>query len=317
MDEFGLIDRYFKPLGATRADVRVGIGDDAAVIETPADLLAVAVDTLVADVHFPADLPPEHVGYRAVAVNLSDLAAMGATPCHATLALTLPEADPAWLEGFARGMGEALAPARVALVGGDTTRGPLTVTVQLTGIFEGAPLRRDGGAPGDLIAVSGTLGDAAAGLDVIRAGRPSGNAQATLARRFERPQPRLELARIVRPFARAAIDVSDGLLADVGHLAACSSCAAEIGLERLPLSAELETVCGRQRGLAYAASGGDDYELVFALDSGSAAAALEAAAALGIRLTEIGRLREGAGVRLLGPGHEELTNAPDGYRHFS
>lgn len=317
MDEFGLIERYFAPLGEVEADdVLLGIGDDAAVLEAGDGRLAVAVDTLVAEVHFPRDTPPEDIGYRAVAVNLSDLAAMAAEPRFATLALTLPAVDAGWLERFARGFGEACAEHDVVLVGGDTTRGPLTVTVQLIGRLTHAPLTRGGGAPGDVLAVSGTLGDGAGALACAPGAVDTPAARHLLAR-FRRPSARVALARALRACANAAIDVSDGLLADVRHLAGRSGCGADVERERLPVSEQLVSLFGRERALDLAAGGGDDYELVFAIPPAAMGEAASAARALGIPLTTVGTLRPGAGVRLLDGQGRALEGTPAGYRHFA
>lgn len=317
MDEFGLIERYFAPLGEVEADdVLLGIGDDAAVLEAGDGRLVVAVDTLVADVHFPRDTPPEDIGYRVVAVNLSDLAAMAAEPRFATLALTLPAADAGWLERFARGFGEACGEHGVVLVGGDTTRGPLTVTVQLIGRLAHAPLTRGGGAPGDVLAVSGTLGDGAGALACAPDKADTAAARYLLAR-FRRPSARVSLARALRACAHAAIDVSDGLLADVRHLAGRSGCGADVERERLPLSEQLVSLFGRERALDLALGGGDDYELVFAIPPAAMGEATSAARELGIPLTTVGTLRPGAGVRLLDRQGRALEGTPAGYRHFA
>ncbi|MGH8179387.1 MAG: thiamine-phosphate kinase, partial [Steroidobacteraceae bacterium] len=211
LSEFELIDRYFRGCGAKRADVRLGVGDDAALLECPAgaDLVA-AIDTLVDGVHFPHGSPPASIGHRALAVNLSDLAAMGARPAWALLALTLPRVDEAWLSEFAAGMAALARAHDVALVGGDTTSGPLCVTVQALGyVPRSTALLRSGSAAGDALFVSGTPGDAAAGLGVEQ-GRVSaaGQAAAYLRERFLYPAPRLALGERLRGYASACIDVS-------------------------------------------------------------------------------------------------------------
>ena len=313
MDEFELIDRYFRRGGGR--GVAVGVGDDAAVLEPPAGrALVAAVDTLVAGVHYPDDLPPADVGYRALAVNLSDLAAMAATPAWMTLALTLPRVDAGWLEDFASGLFEAAGEFEVALVGGDTTRGEQTVvSVQLLGhAAPGKALLRSGCHPGDLLYVSGHPGDAAAGLDCWRAGRRDG----PLVERFRRPRPRVALGQAAAGIASAAIDISDGLAADLGHVLAASGCAAELDLADLPLSAALLAEFGEQRGREYALGGGDDYELCLAVPPGADAAFREAAAASDTPVAAIGRVREGAGLSLAANGVPAAV-APRGYRHFA
>ncbi|MEQ8232589.1 MAG: thiamine-phosphate kinase [Gammaproteobacteria bacterium] len=319
MDEFELITRCFAPLGTDARDVVLGIGDDAAVLAVPpGHTLAVAVDTLVNGVHFPADIAPADLGYRVAAVNLSDLAAMGAEPRWATLALTLPAAEPAWVETFAGGLADACAPHGVALVGGDTTRGPLCVTVQLMGLLERAPLTRAGAQAGDVVLVSGSLGDARAALDCLDAavtGRANDDVTALRARYF-RPAARVALGRALAPLAHAAIDVSDGLLADLGHLAQASNVAITVRLDQLPLSAALVRHCAREQALEYAASGGDDYELALCVPRSACAAARAAAARLGVPLTAIGEVTAGRGVRCLDADGAERRFAAGGYRHF-
>jgi thiamine-monophosphate kinase len=269
LNEFELIDRYFRSLGAARADVRLGVGDDAALLECAADRqLVAAIDTLVESVHFPAGSPAASVGHRALAVNLSDVAAMGAEPAWALLALTLPRPDERWLEEFARGFATLARQFRVALVGGDTTRGPLTITVQILGWVErGTALKRSGGSAGDVLLVSGTPGDAAAGLALEQSRLPIEEAAvgAQLRQRFLFPTPRLALGRRLRDYASGCIDVSDGTLADAGRLAAASGCGAVLDYDQLPLSDALLRAVGPERARELALTGGDDYELLFSV----------------------------------------------------
>jgi len=315
MDEFALIARYFAALGDAGADVLCGIGDDAALLEPTSPRLAVVVDTLVEHVHFPSAMQPADLGFRVAAVNLSDLAAMGARPRYATLALTMPSADEDWIAAFAQGLGEALQPAGVALVGGDTTRGPLTVTVQLIGLQEGPALRRSGAQPGDLVCVSGTLGDARAALDLLAVG-PVDDDQRALLQRYRRPQARLALGQALGPIAHAAIDVSDGLVADLGHIAAASAVAITIELERLPLSRALLRHCSRAQALAHAAGGGDDYELAVTVAPSRLGDAQAAAAQCGVPLSVIGQVGAGRGLRCVDGAGRDCTAAYVGYRHF-
>ncbi len=321
MDEFELIARYFAPLQGEGDDLVVGQGDDGAVIAAGSSRLVVVVDTLVAGVHFPLSSPPHAIGYRAGAVNLSDLAAMGSSPRWATLALTLPEADPHWLAEFSSGLAAALQPAATRLIGGDTTRGSLTVTVQLIGLLDGEPLTRAGAQPGDLICVSGTLGDACAGLAVHAEPPAVGSEQMSrdwLVQRFYYPQPRLALGQVLRDLAHAAIDISDGLLADLGHIARSSACAAEIDLDAVPLSAAHLAVCGREQALRNALTGGDDYELVFTLPPSALAALRQQAVELCVDITVIGRIETGSGLHSrAASGAATAVLAASGYRHFS
>src|SRR5215469_8654765 len=268
LSEFDLIERYFRGCGARRADVRVGVGDDAAILEFPAGSeLVAAVDSLVAGVHFPHGSPPASVGHRALAVNLSDLAAMAARPAWALLALTLPQADESWLAEFAAGMAALARAHEVALVGGDTTSGPLCVTMQVLGhVPRSAALLRSGGRPGDALFVSGTPGDAAAGLGVEQGKLAAvGEAAKYLRERFLYPAPRVALGECLRRYASACIDVSDGLLADADKLARASGCGAQIAYEQVPVSEPLLHAVGEERARELALTGGDDYELCFSV----------------------------------------------------
>ncbi len=266
LSEFALIDRFFRKAGAMRADVQLGVGDDAALLQCPpgAQLVA-AIDTLVAGVHFPQGSPPASIGHRALAVNLSDLAAMGARPAWALLALTLPAVNDSWLEEFAEGLGALARDHNVALVGGDTTSGPLTVSIQILGhVAKSTAVLRSGGRPGDRVFVSGTPGDAAAGLAVEQSKLPaSADSDGYLRNRFLYPSPRVALGDCLRGYATACIDVSDGLLGDAGKLARASGCGVEINYSDVPVSEELVNAVGEQRARELALTGGDDYELCF------------------------------------------------------
>jgi thiamine-monophosphate kinase len=270
VNEFELIDRYFRELGATRSDVHLGVGDDAALLEcAPGRQLVAAADTLVDAVHFPPGSPAASVGHRALAVNLSDLAAMGAEPAWALLALTLPRPDERWLEEFSRGFATLARRFDVALVGGDTTSGPLCITVQILGSVErGTALKRSGGSAGDVLLVSGTPGDAAAGLQVEQARLKVEDAHCDreLRDRFLFPSPRVSLGRRLRGYASACIDVSDGLLGDAGKLARASGCGAVLDYDQLPLSRALVAAVGSERARELALTGGDDYELLFSVN---------------------------------------------------
>src|SRR5258705_3476451 len=249
MGEADIIERYFRHLGAVRTDVVLGIGDDAALLRpAPGCELVQSTDSLIEQVHFPAGSAARSLGHRALAINLSDLAAMGATPAWALLSLTLPRLDEAWLGEFAVGFARLAREHSVALVGGNLSRGPLAITVQLSGqVPQGMALRRSGGRPGDEIWVSGSLGDAAQGLALRLAGESRAAAlsaeaadlRASLCARFEYPTPRVDLGVALRRLASACIDLSDGLLADLPRLAAASGCGAELEIDRLPLSAAL------------------------------------------------------------------------------
>ena len=318
MTEFELIEQVFAPLGRARPDVALGIGDDAALLRPPAgELLVACVDTLVAGVHFPPEMRAVDIGYRAAAVNLSDLAAMGAQPRWATLALTLPAVRPVWLRQFAQGLRMALATHEVALVGGDTTRGPLTISLQLLGsVPDGLALTRGGSRVGDAVFVSGTLGDSAAGLSLLGTAVPARSPAAWLTGRFRRPTPRLALGRALRGHASACIDVSDGLLADAGHLAERSAVQLRLWADALPRSTALLGLFDPDTALGWAATGGDDYELCFTVPPTSVAVVEGLQRRLSCRLTQIGEVRAGAGVVLYGSDGSQCHWPNLGYRHF-
>lgn len=319
MDEFDLIGRYFEPLQLTDSNIKLGIGDDAAIVDlTGNHSITTAVDTLVEGVHFPIGMEASAIGYRSLAVNLSDFAAVGATPKYATLALTLPAIDPEWLQAFADGVGQALREADISLIGGDTCEGALTITIQLIGTIDGAPMRRQDAKAGDILLVSGTLGDARAGLELMKSldGIAESNRKA-LIERFKRPQARLTLGAEVRSYANAAIDLSDGLLADVGHVMASSGCSAEIEVDRLPISNEIRAVFGRERALEYAIAGGDDYELVLTVPPRYLDRVMQISTDVSVSLTAVGRVIEGSGVVCLDGEGQQLSIELKGYRHFT
>jgi len=314
LGEFELIARYLsRPVA--RRDVLVGVGDDAALLEVPAgQALAAATDTLVEGRHFLPDAPPESVGHQALAVNLSDLAAMGAEPAWALLALSLPEPDTHWLEGFARGFHALADRAGLTLVGGDTVRGPRVVTVQVLGFVPaGLALRRDGARPGDVLYASGSLGDAAAGLKLLRDGRRA-DTDSSLVRRYRFAEPRLALGMALRGVASAAIDVSDGLLGDLGKLCDASGVGAILELEQLPLSRALLASFDATQAERFALGGGDDYELAFAVPRAAVSEMETSLATIG-RITRIGEIVTGHGVRCQRAGQ---TVEPEiaGYDHF-
>jgi thiamine-monophosphate kinase len=320
MSEFELIGRYFTRLGAERADVRIGVGDDGAVLMPPASReLVVVTDTLVEGVHFPAGSPPASVGHRAFAVNLSDIAAMGAEPAWALLALTLPESDDPWLAEFARAAGDLCRRHGVALTGGDTTRGPLSITVTIIGIVPiGVALERKGGQAGDAVFVTGSPGDAAVGLALEQnrlhvADRLSAQ---ILRDRFLFPTPRCEVGVALRGLASACIDISDGLGGDLEKLCMASGCGAEIDAAALPVSEPLVNAVGREVAREYALTGGDDYELLFTVPL-ARLGAMTHAIALGLGpVTRIGSLVSGNGVRVFARGGV-MQFSGAGFDHFA
>ncbi|HEY6452757.1 MAG TPA: thiamine-phosphate kinase [Steroidobacteraceae bacterium] len=298
--ETELIERYFRSLGAARADVALGVGDDAALLRPATDAdLVLTTDVLVENVHFLPGAPARSLGHRALAVNLSDIAAMGATPAWALLALNLPAVDERWLQAFADGFGELARGHEVALVGGNLSRGPLSIAVTLAGLVpRGRALRRRGARAGDGLYVSGSVGDAAAGLLQLQGRlRATGAAAAFLQQRFEYPVPRSALGVGLRGLASACIDVSDGLYADAQRLLLASGCGASIAVERLPVSAALRETLGEaawQRALA----GAEDYELCFTAPPAAADAIAALARRSDTAVTRIGTLIPGAGIEL-------------------
>ena len=316
LGEFDIIARYFSRATA-RDDVLLGVGDDAALLAPPpGQVLVAATDTLVEGRHFLPGTPAAAVGHQALAVNLSDLAAMGAEPAWALLSLSLPKADERWLAGFAEGLHALAERHRVALVGGDTVSGPLVITVQVLGFVPpNAALRRSGAQAGDLLCVSGAPGVAAAGLEELRAGRASFDSKDARVRRFLRAEPRLALGRALRGVATAAMDVSDGLFGDLGKLSRSSGVRACVDLERLPIAPELAgySLAEQERLVLH---GGDDYELLFTLPSDHFGLIPRLADEGGCNLRCIGAMTAGAGVECRRDG-AQVVIAGSGYDHFA
>lgn len=316
--EFTLIDRIRERTAQGRDDVRLGIGDDAALLAVPAGQeLAVAIDTLVEGVHFPIGTAAVDIGWKSLAVNLSDLAAMGATPAWALLALTLPSADASLVDGLANGFAQLAQTYRLALVGGDTTRGPFTLSVAVHGFVPpGKALKRSGAQVGDAVLVTGTLGDAAAGLQLVQKGSHADARSTFLIERLNRPTPRVAAGLALRGHANACIDISDGLLADLGHLCAASNVGAEIETSLLPRSSALLDLFDQDVARDFALSGGDDYELCFTVPAQHLAAVQADLARLGCGVTKIGRIVEGGGVSVRDPEGRWLEPARNGWDHF-
>jgi thiamine-monophosphate kinase len=315
VSEFDLIGRIRDRVGS-RADVFLGIGDDAALLRVPpGKLLVVATDTLTVDVHFPADTAAADLGWKALAVNLSDLAAMGARPAWCTLSLSLPHADEAWLDGFLDGFLALAHKHDVALVGGDTTRGPLSICVTVHGLVDPDDvLRRDAAQVDDDIWVTGTLGDAAAALVQLRAG---GAADGALRARLDRPTPRIEIAQALARIAHAGIDLSDGLLADLGHVCTASGVGAMVELDTLPASPMLAARFNAEARQVLQASGGDDYELCFTAMPTQRDAIGQLARGHDVPITRVGRILAGTGVNCV-DAHGQPWHAPrSGYVHFA
>ena len=330
LSEFEIIERFFTRAAqrpALQSGTRLGVGDDAALLSVPPGFeLVAAIDTIVAGHHFLPSAAPRAIAHRALAVNLSDLAAMGASPAWALLALTLPEADEGWLAEFAAGWFDLADRHGVDLVGGDTTRGPLTISVQVLGLVaQGTALRRSGGQPGDHIVVTGTLGDAGAGLAIARDGGvsllPSAlhsdnqDLASQLRARFEFPTPRVDFARGARGIASAAMDISDGLAGDLPKLAQASGVAAHVDADRLPLSQALLGLASRPQALNWALTAGDDYELLMTVPRARYERLCDLAQACALRLTVVGELREGRGVTWSMDG-VDISAQLTGFDHF-
>lgn len=316
MTEFDLIRRYF-----TRAtpSALLGVGDDAALLKvSDGNVLAVSCDMLVSGTHFFPDTDPFLLGHKTLAVNLSDMAAMGATPRWAMLAIALPGADEAWLEKFSSGFFALAQQYGVELVGGDTTRGPLNLCVTIFGeVPAQQALRRSGAQLGDEVWVSGTLGDAALALAHLQ-GRImlSADEYAACAPALHQPQPRIALGLALRGIANSAIDISDGLLADLGHILDASQLAARLDYPALPVSSVLRGHLQQPLGKQCALSGGDDYELCFTAPGARHAELLDIATRLKLPLTCIGRVVAGFGCLVHDAAGDPLNIEASGYDHF-
>lgn len=317
--EFELIARYFSRSPVRRPDVALGVGDDCALLEVPAgQQLAVSIDTLVEGTHFARDADPYALGHKALAVNLSDLAAMGAEPAWATLALTLPAADEAWLAPFAAGFLALGEQHGVQLVGGDTTRGPRSITVQVHGfVARGRALRRDGARAGDLVYVTGTLGDAGLALLAQQGLFVGLGTIAGLRERLDRPTPRLAEGRALAHVASAAIDISDGLAADLGHICGASGVGATLYLDRLPCSPAVQAYVAGTDDWSVPLAAGDDYELCVTVPADRQAEVETLVGRLPAGLRWVGTIERAPGIRLVLPDGTLLDQAPAGYDHFA
>ena len=321
-----LIERFFKPL-ATHPGA-LALSDDAAYLTPPAGHdLVLTTDMTVAGVHFFPDDPPETIGKKALRVNLSDLAAKGAEPIGALLAISFPEEiDEGWVANFSRGLGEDCVGFSCPLLGGDTTKtpGPLSISITAIGkVPSGKMVKRAGATAGDLVVVSGTIGDAALALEMKRRFLSGGLGDlnkpqaAELIRRYRVPEPRVALAPLLRDYANAAMDISDGLVGDLGKLAAVSGVIAQIDTAKIPLSNPAhDAIAGEPALLATALTGGDDYEVLSAIPEARFAAFAEAAGKAGVPVTAIGRFAEGEGVVVLDANGKELSFATTAFSHF-
>ncbi|KOC89906.1 thiamine-phosphate kinase [Winslowiella iniecta] len=318
--EFELIARYFNRVTSSRRDVEKGIGDDCALLNVAEkQTLAISTDTLVEGIHFLRDIHPADLGYKALAVNLSDLAAMGADPAWLTLAITLPEVDESWLKAFSDSLFELLDYYDMQLIGGDTTRGPRSLTLGIHGLVPvGRALKRSGARPGDWIYVTGSLGDSAAGLALlqhhIRIADPT--VCEALIKRHLRPMPRILQGQALRDLASSAIDISDGLISDLGHILKASDCGARINLDALPLSPALVDNIEMQQARRWALTGGEDYELCFTVPEINRGALDVALGHLGVAYTCIGQIAPASeGMKLMDQG-KVVEFDLKGFDHF-
>lgn len=318
LSEFSLIDDYIAISGTTREDVSLGIGDDCSVLVVPpGKSLAVSMDTLVAGRHFIEGVNAVSLGHKALAVNLSDLTAMGAEPAWATLSLTMPEADVCWIQDFMRGFLALADRFGVQLVGGDTTRGPLSITVQIHGFVDPRKMmRRDGALPGDLIYVTGSLGDAGLALRLQQSGKMDIVRHQQLLQRLDCPTPRITEGMQLASIATSAIDLSDGLISDLGHIVQQSHCGATIELQRLPCSAAVKQAITESSEWSLPLSSGDDYELCFTIPADKQQQLQQLAATLDSPLTRIGVIEQQPGIRCIN-AEGAIVDVESGYDHFA
>jgi len=320
LSEFEIIRRFFTH---TPRNAVLGVGDDAALVRARRGMeLAVSTDMLVSGRHFRAGDDPEQLGHKALAVNLSDMAAMGATPRWATLSVALPRADARWLAGFTRGFMRLARLHGVDLVGGDTTRGPLNICVQIIGeVPAGRALRRDGAHAGDDVWVSGSIGDAALALAATRQRLPlTRRERARLEQKLHAPTPRVALGEALRGVARSAIDVSDGLMADLGHICERSRAGAVVWFDAIPVSAHMRRHLDRPAARMALLAGGDDYELVFTAARARRETVARLSRRLRVKLTRVGKItrrqRGTPQVTVLDSGGRPLVVEQTGYKHF-
>ena len=315
MNEFEIIKKFFATQPIHRPDVILGIGDDAAILKTSSQDLIITTDTLIEEVHFPKNTSAFDIGFKALAVNLSDLAAMGATPAWITLALTLPEINEVWIEQFCQGLFVLMQRYHIQLIGGDLTRGRLSMTIQAHGFSPAQQaLRRDNAKTNDLIYVTHTLGDAALGL-LYATQKLHSNDPALInyaLTRLNRPEPRIAIGEKLRGIAHTAIDISDGLIADLGHILDRSQLGAIIYVDSIPLSTPLRSAVPYFQALELALRGGDDYELCFTIPPAKKNL-------LDFPCTCIGEIIETPELHLLNKDKSQYTShhyAISGYQHF-
>lgn len=317
MNEFSLIERFFKPISAKRQDVLLGIGDDAACLQIPVGCeLLVSTDTLVSGIHFLPEWNAYDIACKTVMVNVSDMAAMAAQPCWVTLAITLPEINDSWLSAFSRGLNDSLGQFNIALIGGDTTRGPLSITVTIMGtVPHGQAVRRSGAKPGDIILVSGQLGAAALAVQLHEHKNISAQDKNNLMDKLLYPKPRIDLNEFLRTYASSAIDISDGLSADLNHICTASKVGASLTKEAIPLHPLLNKNLGTQ-AVDLALTGGDDYELCFTVPKTQLASLLKELNKANLLCYPIGIIEKTPGLRINTDKDNWEELQPSGYSHF-
>ncbi|WP_026376964.1 thiamine-phosphate kinase [Aestuariibacter salexigens] len=320
MKEFELIDTYFQQGGYQRKDVLAGIGDDCAITHVPeGQSLAVTTDTLVSGVHFPEHTSAKHIAHKAMAVNLSDLAAMGAEPAWVSLSLSMPDSNEAWLAEFSSSLLELCAYYNVQLIGGDTVRGPLSITITAHGFVPvKTELTRNGAKPGDWLYVTGTLGDAGLGLDIVNKQVPAyGEHKQFLLKRLNAPTPRVLEGTALRRIANACIDISDGLLADLKHVLHRSGCGAIVQVDNLPFSVAMRETVPMEQAIHYALSSGDDYELLFTVSEEQRGNLDTVLSNYHVSATCIGQMTGVTEKLEVRRGSEPFSISPHGYQHFA
>ena len=317
--EFELIKQYFQNLTHEDSSIQCGIGDDAAIVKIPQGMdVVLSMDTLLQDTHFPAEADPFDIGYKALAVNLSDIAAMGAVPKWVLLSISLPESNEVWIKEFASGFLELAKQHSVSLIGGDMSRGPLSVTLQIQGLVPtGTALKRDSAHKDDLIYVTGSLGDAGVGLDIIQG-------KLSIAKEHEkfflnslnRPEVSVEAGLRLREIANSAIDISDGLIADLGHILDASHVGAEIEVEKIPLSEAMQQCVDETTAWNYALTSGDDYKLCFTASAARDELIINTFREINIPVSCIGKIREETGLQLKIPEGTCFELSGKSYEHF-
>lgn len=319
ISEFEIIERFCKTLPNARKDIKLGIGDDAAIVKVPADKnLVITMDTLIAGVHFPLDTAPADIAYKALAVNLSDLAAMGAEPAWFTLSLTLPQSDPIWLTGFCQGLAELINGYQLALIGGDICRGHLSISIVAHGFLPADKgLHRSKAKLGDLIYVTGKIGSAAFALDILsHRYTVTEPLRKMMLRTLNRPEPQLAVGAALLNLAHAAIDISDGLAGDLTHILHASKVGAKVIIDSLPIEQTLLDYVSFDQAMTYALSGGDDYQLCFTIAKVHRFLMEEALASLNCEVTCIGEIVSEPGLQLLCSDGSPYQITSHSYRHF-